>query len=127
MKPLEIKMVQMEPSGPSGRPGAPKGRSKYAKMVPRVAQGAPGDPQRGPREPKGTQDEPKGSPREAQSEPKRFKKGEGGCPRGPKHEQIDCSKSFKNMSFYTGKMKFLRSILGSEGFMLAMLVHFGST
>ncbi len=51
MESLEVKMVQMEPSGP----GAPKGRSKYAKMVPREAPRSPWGPPEGP---KGAQEGP---------------------------------------------------------------------
>ena len=87
-------------------------------------------PKRNPKEPLGTQDDPKGSPMGAQSEPKRFTRGERGCPRAPKLEKVDCSKSLKTIGFY-GKNEHLEVNFGPCWLMLghlgSMLVHFGSS
>ena len=77
---------QVDPRGAQVRP---KGGQSSPRWSQERFQGVPGDPKR-------AQDDPKGSPRGAQSEPKRFTRGEGGCPRVPKHEKVDCSKSLKN-------------------------------
>ena len=100
--------AQSAPDGGTWTLGAPmcaQREVKTARWSQERPQGAPGDLQRGPREPKRSQDEPKGSPRGAQSERKRFKRGEGGCQRGPKHDKHDCSKSLKNHWFVYQKLQ----------------------
>ena len=111
---------QVDPRGAQVRPMGGQGTPRWSQEKP---QGAPGDP-------KGAQDDPKGSPRGAQSEPKRFTRGEGGCPRAPKHEKVDCSKSLKTFGSYS-RNEDLEINLGPCWLMLghlgSMLVHFGSS
>ena len=98
---------QVDPRGAQVRPKGGQGTPRWSQEKPH------GDP-------KGAQDDPKGSPRGAQSEPKRFTKGEGGCPRAPKHENVDGAKSLKNHLFLPQKWR-------SWSTFWAMLAHVGSS